>query len=319
MWWSFHPLFPAYFALMKSSRKIDPQSSAGSEVDLPRPKGGRPHRLRATRLDRENPLSVHPCQWYGKSGRHWLAWYGLEGESIPKFILFILQSTLSVLSYLYIYSESFSNLTALTSLQVHMRLSHLTLLHKGQSSTRYYRWMTRFSTLLILIFFSSVSFSIRIKPFSFIHRSGGWVWVQSYATIVHNRSSHSLPFLSDPGHSLPFFTFISNHASCTWLCRLTVKVHFDRMSWPIEALKIELNSFPSSRSSRPHCIVAVNYVLSDREHADLVLNAEQVDDKNRKPNIGGNCGQHNSTHCWLKNRCPQSAQLSQKGGKGISL
>ena len=105
-----------------------------------------------------------------------------------------------------------------------MRLSHLTLLHKGQSSTRYYRWMTRFSTLLILIFFSSVSFSIRIKPFSFIHRSGGWVWVQSYATIVHNRSSHSLPFLSDPGHSLPFFIFISNHASCTWLCRLTVKV-----------------------------------------------------------------------------------------------
>jgi len=73
---------------------------------------------------------------------------------------------------------------------VHMRLSHLTLLHKGQASTRYYRWMTR---------------------------SGGWVWVQSYATIVHN-----------------------------------------------------------SRSSRPHCIVAVNYVLSEREHADLVLNSEQV-------------------------------------------
>ena len=27
--------------------------------------------------------------------------------------------------------------------KVHMRLSHLTLLHKGQASTRYYRWMTR--------------------------------------------------------------------------------------------------------------------------------------------------------------------------------
>ena len=64
------------------------------------------------------------------------------------------------------------------------------MLHKGQASTRYFRWLTR---------------------------SGGWVWVQSYATIVHN-----------------------------------------------------------SRSSRPHCIVAVNYVLSDREHADLVLNTEQI-------------------------------------------
>ena len=49
------------------------------------------------------------------------------------------------------------------------------MLHKGQASSRYYRWLTR---------------------------GGGWVWVQSYATIVHN-----------------------------------------------------------SRSSRPHCIVAVNYVL----------------------------------------------------------
>ena len=64
------------------------------------------------------------------------------------------------------------------------------MLHKGQASTRYFRWLTR---------------------------SGGWVWVQSYATIVHN-----------------------------------------------------------SRSSRPHCIVAVNYVLSDREHSDLVLNTEQI-------------------------------------------
>lgn len=73
---------------------------------------------------------------------------------------------------------------------VPMRLTHLTLLHKGQASSRYYRWLTR---------------------------SGGWVWVQSYATIVHN-----------------------------------------------------------SRSSRPHCIVAVNYVLSEREQAGLVLNTEQL-------------------------------------------
>merc|ERR1719495_581812 len=71
-----------------------------------------------------------------------------------------------------------------------MRLSHLTLLHKGQASTRYFRWLTR---------------------------AGGWVWVQSYATIVHN-----------------------------------------------------------SRSSRPHCIVSVNYVLSEKQEQDLILNAEQV-------------------------------------------
>jgi single-minded-like protein len=64
------------------------------------------------------------------------------------------------------------------------------VLHKGQAHTRYYRWLTQ---------------------------SGGWVWVQSYATIVHN-----------------------------------------------------------SRSSRPHCIVAINYVLSDREHPDLLLTSEQI-------------------------------------------
>ena len=64
------------------------------------------------------------------------------------------------------------------------------MLHKGQASTRYYRWLTR---------------------------GGGWVWVQSYATIVHN-----------------------------------------------------------SRSSRPHCIVAVNYVISGREAADMILNSDQI-------------------------------------------
>lgn len=58
---------------------------------------------------------------------------------------------------------------------VHMRFSHHMLLMKGQVTTKYYRFLTR---------------------------DGGWVWVQTYATIVHN-----------------------------------------------------------SRSSRPHCIVAVNYVI----------------------------------------------------------
>ncbi|XP_066902864.1 single-minded homolog 2-like [Halyomorpha halys] len=58
---------------------------------------------------------------------------------------------------------------------MHMRYSHHTLLAKGQVTTKYYR---------------------------FLAKEGGWVWMQSYATIVHN-----------------------------------------------------------SRSSRPHCIVSVNYVL----------------------------------------------------------
>ena len=48
-------------------------------------------------------------------------------------------------------------------------------------------------------------------------KHGGWVWVQSYSTIVHN-----------------------------------------------------------SRSSRPHCIVAVNYVLTERQREELVLTEEQL-------------------------------------------
>ncbi|CAH1159107.1 unnamed protein product [Phyllotreta striolata] len=70
-----------------------------------------------------------------------------------------------------------------------LRLSHHQLLCKGQVTSKYYR---------------------------FLCKGGGWVWMQSYATIVHN-----------------------------------------------------------SRSSRPHCIVSVNYVLSDFEAKELVLNAVQ--------------------------------------------
>uniref|UniRef100_A0A182JBT7 Uncharacterized protein n=1 Tax=Anopheles atroparvus TaxID=41427 RepID=A0A182JBT7_ANOAO len=58
----------------------------------------------------------------------------------------------------------------------HIRLAHQTLLHKGQVTTKYYRFLTK---------------------------GGGWRWMQSYATLVHN-----------------------------------------------------------TRSSRPHCIVSVTYVLS---------------------------------------------------------
>jgi single-minded len=62
-------------------------------------------------------------------------------------------------------------------------------MYKGQVTTKYYRFMTK---------------------------SGGWTWVQSYATVVHN-----------------------------------------------------------TRSSRPHCIVSVNYVLSQKEAKDLLLNEVQ--------------------------------------------
>ncbi|XP_023691122.2 single-minded homolog 2 [Paramormyrops kingsleyae] len=71
----------------------------------------------------------------------------------------------------------------------HLRYAHHLLLVKGQVTTKYYRLLSK---------------------------HGGWVWVQSYATIVHN-----------------------------------------------------------SRSSRPHCIVSVNYVLTDVEYKDLQLSQDQ--------------------------------------------
>lgn len=63
------------------------------------------------------------------------------------------------------------------------------VMYKGQVTTKYYRFLTK---------------------------GGGWTWVQSYATVVHN-----------------------------------------------------------TRSSRPHCIVSVNYVLSEKEAKDLLLNEVQ--------------------------------------------
>ncbi|XP_040162169.1 protein single-minded-like [Anopheles arabiensis] len=72
---------------------------------------------------------------------------------------------------------------------IQVRQTHQTLLQKGQATTMYYRFLTK---------------------------AGGWRWVQSHATIVHN-----------------------------------------------------------TRSSRPHCIVSVNYVLSDFEAQNLQLNESQ--------------------------------------------
>ncbi|XP_077198792.1 single-minded homolog 2 isoform X2 [Paroedura picta] len=72
----------------------------------------------------------------------------------------------------------------------HLRYAHHLLLVKGQVTTKYYRLLSK---------------------------NGGWVWVQSYATIVHN-----------------------------------------------------------SRSSRPHCIVSVNYVLTEIEYKELQLSLDQI-------------------------------------------
>ncbi|XP_023241896.1 single-minded homolog 1-like isoform X1 [Centruroides sculpturatus] len=74
---------------------------------------------------------------------------------------------------------------------LNLRISHEILLTKGQVTTKYYR---------------------------FLHNKGGWVWIQSHATIIHN-----------------------------------------------------------SRSSRPHCIVSINYVISDIEADDLQLGLLQTD------------------------------------------
>ncbi|XP_073686079.1 single-minded homolog 2 [Garra rufa] len=71
----------------------------------------------------------------------------------------------------------------------HLRFAHHLLLVKGQVTTKYYRLLAK---------------------------HGGWVWVQSCATIVHN-----------------------------------------------------------SRSSRPHCIVSVNYVLTDVEYKQMQFSQDQ--------------------------------------------
>ncbi|KAL5284905.1 SIM2 family protein [Megaselia abdita] len=71
----------------------------------------------------------------------------------------------------------------------HLRYAHQILLCKGQVTTKYYRFLTK---------------------------GGGWVWIQSYATMVNN-----------------------------------------------------------TRSSRPHCIVSINFVISEKEGKELILNEIQ--------------------------------------------
>ncbi|OCT80433.1 single-minded homolog 1 [Xenopus laevis] len=93
----------------------------------------------------------------------------------------------------------------------HLRCAHHLLLVKGQVTTKYYR---------------------------FLAKHGGWVWVQSYATIVHN-----------------------------------------------------------SRSSRPHCIVSVNYVLTDTEYKGLQLSLDQVTTKPQFSYASSNSTINDSRKC----------------------
>ncbi|KAF4526736.1 hypothetical protein B566_EDAN015306 [Ephemera danica] len=81
---------------------------------------------------------------------------------------------------------------------------------------------------------------VTTKYFRFLTKDGGWVWMQSYATIVHN-----------------------------------------------------------SRSSRPHCIVSVNYVLSNFEARDLILNLEQT--------CGGSSGPREETTGERPSSVPSTA------------
>ncbi|KAL0984961.1 hypothetical protein UPYG_G00151140 [Umbra pygmaea] len=105
----------------------------------------------------------------------------------------------------------------------HLRCAHHLcelVLVKGQVTTKYYR---------------------------FLVKQGGWVWIQSYATIIHN-----------------------------------------------------------SRSSRPHCIVSVNYVLTDTEYKGLQLSLDQV--TSTKPNLayGSAPTSLNENHRAPKSRVSQA-------------
>ncbi|CAH1707776.1 unnamed protein product [Aphis gossypii] len=101
-----------------------------------------------------------------------------------------------------------------------MKLSHHTLLLKGQVTTKYYRLLAK---------------------------DGGWVWVQSYATIVHN-----------------------------------------------------------SRSSRPHCIVSVNYVLSESEMKDVCLSVS---------NNGCTTSQNGNEDAVIQNKSSKAQQNQRQSNQ----
>lgn len=100
------------------------------------------------------------------------------------------------------------------------------MIYKGQVTTKYYRFLTK---------------------------DGGWVWIQSYATVVHN-----------------------------------------------------------TRSSRPHCIVSVNYVLSEQECKHLRLNEAQAAIKAEPPTA-----MSTTTNPQIVHPTPAAPQQQTNGG-GIS-
>ncbi len=104
-----------------------------------------------------------------------------------------------------------------------IKVAHQTLLLKGQVTTKYFRFLTR---------------------------DGGWIWMQSCATIVHN-----------------------------------------------------------SRSSRPHCIVSVNHVISDFEAKHLVLSVEQT---MHRDCISGGGGVSSGLHSSLRAK-NQLLELDDQG------
>lgn len=102
------------------------------------------------------------------------------------------------------------------------------MIYKGQVTTKYYRFLTK---------------------------DGGWVWIQSYATVVHN-----------------------------------------------------------TRSSRPHCIVSVNYVLSEQECKHLRLNEAQAAIKAEPPPTSISAA---TTNSHIVHPVPATPQQQQTNG-GIS-
>ncbi|XP_057324015.1 protein single-minded isoform X1 [Microplitis mediator] len=109
---------------------------------------------------------------------------------------------------------------------LHLRESHQILLMKTQVTTKYYRFLTK---------------------------CGGWVWMQSYVTIVNN-----------------------------------------------------------SRSSRPQCIVSVNYVLSDKEASHLILNSDQKMNNVPENQLNVPKSSNNSISCETNEHCSPSSSYSSR-------
>ena len=88
------------------------------------------------------------------------------------------------------------------------------------------------------------------KYYRFLTKNGGYVWMQSYATIVHN-----------------------------------------------------------SRSSRPHCIVSINYVLSKKEYSNIVFDTEQINTTSAYQSTSADNEQYQQSHRTKKLKLDESKVL----------